>query len=166
MSAPRRHLLLGIHSPVQQPLHRALGDRRRNRVFAPAGCRLVNDNIGLSGYVCLQIAEKARHLSRGRYNRRRIVSRRVERDKSLANEIERAPDPTMPKMPTDPLDGLGEASAGLALRLRGIGPAHRLIVGEVEPQTASDLFRAPRHGPPPGHRQLELRGTSLLQFQF
>jgi hypothetical protein len=33
MSAPRRpaHLLLSIHSPMQQPLHRALGDRRRDQ---------------------------------------------------------------------------------------------------------------------------------------
>ena len=44
MSAPRRpaHLLLGIHSPMQQPLHRALGDRRRDRFFASAGCGVVN----------------------------------------------------------------------------------------------------------------------------
>jgi hypothetical protein len=41
MSAPRRpaHLLLGIHSPMQQPLHRALGERRRNWFLASAGCR-------------------------------------------------------------------------------------------------------------------------------
>jgi hypothetical protein len=53
MCAPRRpaHLLLGIHSPMQQPLYRALGDRRRDWFFASTGGRVVNDDIGLSGYV-------------------------------------------------------------------------------------------------------------------
>jgi transposase len=53
MSAPRRpaHLLLGIHSPMQQPLHRALGDRRRNRFFKSAGRRVGDDDVGLSGHI-------------------------------------------------------------------------------------------------------------------
>jgi hypothetical protein len=53
MAAPRgpAHLLLGIHSSMQQPLHRALGDRRRNRFFTSAGGRVVDDDVGLSGYV-------------------------------------------------------------------------------------------------------------------
>jgi hypothetical protein len=38
MSAPQRpaHPLLRIHSPVQQPLHRAPGNRRRDRFFTPS----------------------------------------------------------------------------------------------------------------------------------
>jgi hypothetical protein len=50
MGAPRRpaHLLLSIHSPMQQPLHRALCDRRRNRFFAAAGCRAIDNDVGLS----------------------------------------------------------------------------------------------------------------------
>jgi hypothetical protein len=124
MSAPRRpsHLLLSIHSAVQQPLHRALGDRRRNRFFASAGCRVVDDEIGLSGYVGLEIAQKTRNLARGRFDRRRIVSCGVTRDQSFANEIERTPDLTMPETPTDLFDGVGEASASLAITLRGIRP--------------------------------------------
>src|SRR5471030_202560 len=67
MSAPRRpaHLLLGIHSPMQEPLHRAFGDRRRNRFFASAGCRVIDDDVGLSGHISLEIAQEARHLARG-----------------------------------------------------------------------------------------------------
>ena len=63
MSTPRRpaHLLLGIHSP----LHRTLGDRRRNRFFLPARCRVVDDDVGLSGHISLQIAQEPRHLARG-----------------------------------------------------------------------------------------------------
>jgi hypothetical protein len=58
VGTPRRpaHLLLSVHSAMQQPLHRALGDRRRNRFFASARCRVIDDDIGLSGHVCLQIA--------------------------------------------------------------------------------------------------------------
>jgi hypothetical protein len=76
MGAPRRpaHLLLSIHSAVQQPLHRALCNRRRDRFFASAGCRAVDDDIGLSGYVRLKIAQKARHLPRGRGDASAAVS--------------------------------------------------------------------------------------------
>ncbi len=58
MSAFRRpaHLLLGIHSPMQQPLHRALCDRRRNWFFASAGCRVVDDDVGLSRHISLEMA--------------------------------------------------------------------------------------------------------------
>ena len=67
MSAPRRpaHLLLGMHSPMQQPLHRALGDRRRNWFFASAGCGIVDNDIRLSRNICVEVAQKARHLACG-----------------------------------------------------------------------------------------------------
>jgi hypothetical protein len=47
VGAPRRpaHLLLSVHSAMQQRLHRALSDRRRNRFFALACCRVVDDDI-------------------------------------------------------------------------------------------------------------------------
>ncbi len=37
------------------------------------------------------------------------------------NEIQRATDLTMPETPTDPFDGLGEASTSLPISLRDIG---------------------------------------------
>ena len=89
MSAPRRppHLLLGVHSPMQQPLHRAFGDRRRNWFFASAGCRVVDDNIGLSRHVLLEIAQQARHLAHGSSHRRRIVGCNVHCNDGFGNEI-------------------------------------------------------------------------------
>ena len=125
MSASRRpaHLLLCIHSPMQQPLHRALGDRRRNRFFASARCRVVDDDIGLSRHICLEIAQKARHLARGGGQSAPIVGRSVHCNDGFGDEIQRPPDLAMPQTPADPLDGLGEASTSLAISLRGVGPA-------------------------------------------
>ena len=71
-------LLLSIHSPMQQPLHCALGDCRRNWFFAAAGCRVVDDDVGLSRNICLEIAQKARHLACGGSNRRLIVGFRAD----------------------------------------------------------------------------------------
>jgi hypothetical protein len=42
-------------------LHRALCDRRGNRFFASAGCRVVDDDVGLAGHISLEIAQQARH---------------------------------------------------------------------------------------------------------
>jgi hypothetical protein len=36
---------------VQQPLHRAFGDRHGDRLLAPPGRRIIDDDIGLSAYV-------------------------------------------------------------------------------------------------------------------
>jgi hypothetical protein len=117
-----KHLLLNIHSALQRPLHRALSRCRRYRFFASAGCGVVDHEIGLSGYVGLEIAQKTRRLTRGRDGWRRIVSRGVKRAQGFANEIERAPDLTMPQTLTDPPDGLGEASPGPTIPLRGVRP--------------------------------------------
>ena len=73
MRASRRptHLLLRVHPPVQQPLHRALGGRRRDRFITASGSRIIDDHLGLSRHVCLKIAQDPRHLVGGRGNRRR-----------------------------------------------------------------------------------------------
>jgi hypothetical protein len=92
MSAPWRpaHLLLGIHSPMQQPLHRALGESRRNWFFASAGCGVVDDDIRLSRNICLEIAQKARHLACGGNNRLLIVGCNVYCNDGFGNEIQSA----------------------------------------------------------------------------
>ena len=71
MGTPRRpaHLLLSVHSEVQQPLNRALGDRRRDRFLASANCCVIDNDIGLSRYVRLKVAQKTRHLLRDRGKR-------------------------------------------------------------------------------------------------
>jgi hypothetical protein len=119
---PPTHLLLNIRSALQRPLHRALNRCRRYRCFASAGCGLVDHEIGLSGYVGLEIAQKTCHLAHGRDDWRRIVSRSTRRAQSFANEIERAPDLTVPQTLTDPPNGLGEASPGSTITLRGVRP--------------------------------------------
>ena len=89
--APQRpaHLLLGIHSPMQQPLHRALCDRRRNWFFASAGCGVVDDDIRLSRNICLEITQKARHLASGGSNQRPIVGCNLYCNDSFGNEMRR-----------------------------------------------------------------------------
>jgi hypothetical protein len=104
-------LLLGIHSPMQQPLHRALGDRRRNWFLASAGCGVVDDDTRLSQNICLEIAQKARHLACGGSNRRLIVGCNVYRNDGFGNKIQSPFDLAMPETPSDPLNRLGEASA-------------------------------------------------------
>jgi hypothetical protein len=41
------HLLLGVHPAMHQPLHCAFGDRRGNRLLAPPGRRIIDDDIAL-----------------------------------------------------------------------------------------------------------------------
>ena len=74
-------------------------------------------SLGLSGHVCLKIAQEPRHLARGRGNRRRRVGHGFKHDESFANEIQSPLDLAMPKTPADPLDGIGEAGACLAIVL-------------------------------------------------
>jgi hypothetical protein len=142
MGTPRRpaHLLLGVHPAVQQPLDRALSDRRRDRFVASAGCRVVDDDLGLSRYIRLKIAQKTRHLPRHRGKRRCVGGGYCSQ--SFVDEIESAPDLTMPETPSDSLDRLGKASTGLAITLRGVGPALRACPGITASKfRPSALFR-------------------------
>ena len=45
------HLLLGVHSAMQQPLHRAFRGRRRDRLLATPGCRVIDNDIGLIAFL-------------------------------------------------------------------------------------------------------------------
>jgi site-specific recombinase XerC len=47
----------GLRISEEQPLHRALSDRRRNRFFAAAGCGVVDDDVGLAGHISFEIAQ-------------------------------------------------------------------------------------------------------------
>lgn len=112
---------------------RALGDRRRDRFLASASGRVVDDDIGLSGHVCLELAQKARHFSRSRSNRRHIVIHGIHKNQGFRNEIQRTPDLTMPETPTDPFDGPGDANAGLAITLRRVGPTRGCLSDVLNP---------------------------------
>jgi DNA-directed RNA polymerase subunit RPC12/RpoP len=92
MSAPRRptHLLLSIHPAMQQPLHRAFGDRGRDRFLASPGLRIVDDDIGLPGHVCLEFNQEPRHLARRRSRRRDAFRRGLQRCPRFGNEIQSA----------------------------------------------------------------------------
>jgi hypothetical protein len=119
---PPAHLLLSAHSTMQQLLHRAFGDRRRDRFLASAACRVVDDDIGLSRNVRLKITQKSRHFPGGR-GKQRCGTGGVHCSESFVDEIKSAPDLTMPETPTDSLDRLDKTSTGLAITLRGIRPA-------------------------------------------
>jgi len=118
---------------MQQPLHRALCDRRRNWFFASAACGVVDDDIRLSRNICLEIAQKARHLACGGSNRRLIVGCNAHCNDGFGNEIQSAFDLTMPETPSDPLDSLGEASTSLTISLRGVGPTRGRLCDVLNP---------------------------------
>jgi hypothetical protein len=58
------HLLAGAHAAMQQPLHRALGGRRRDRLLAASRRCIVDDDLGLSGHIGLETTQHLRHLAR------------------------------------------------------------------------------------------------------
>jgi hypothetical protein len=115
------HLLLGVHPPVQQPLHRAFRDRRRDWLLAPPGRRIVDDDIGLTAYIGLEFAEKARHFQRDWTCRQGRCG--FERRHGFADESETASDLAVPEPPADPLNRFAQAGAGLAIRRRSVRPA-------------------------------------------
>src|SRR5208283_5890949 len=61
MRSSRRptHLLVGAHPQVQQPLHRALRGRRRDRLVVSPGSGVIDDQTGLPGYVSLEATKHA-----------------------------------------------------------------------------------------------------------
>jgi hypothetical protein len=85
------HLLLGVHPAVQQPLHRAFGDRRRDWLLAPPGRRVIDDDIGMPVYLCFEFTQKTRHSQR-----RRRFGRGFKRRHGFCDEVETAPDLSMP----------------------------------------------------------------------
>ncbi len=116
-------LLLGIQAAVQQPLHRALGDRCRDWLLPPSGCCIVDDDIGLAAYIRFEVAQQARNIQCHRSRRRGCLSDPFERHHCFADEREAPTDLSMPEPPADPLDRFGKAAAGFAFLRRSAGPA-------------------------------------------
>ena len=117
------HLLVGAHPAVQQPLHRALRCRRRYRLLAAPRCRVINDQLRLSGYIRLEASQHGGHLARRRGLWRRCRRRSFEDHQRFANKIESPSHLTMPETPMDVLDGIGKASTFLTLGRRVRRPA-------------------------------------------
>ncbi len=123
------HLLVRAHPAMQQPLHRALSGRRRDRLVAVPRRRIVDDQGGLSGHVCLKATQQSSHLARrlARRRGRRRGSNRVKSHQRIAREIECPLDLTVPQTPANVLDGVSKAGAFPTIVIRDIRPAlHRL----------------------------------------
>lgn len=82
----------------------------------------MDDDIGPSGHVSLQIVQKTYHLGRGGGHWRRVVGHDSHSDDVSANKIQNTADLTMPKTPTDPFDNLGDVSTSLAVSFPCVGP--------------------------------------------
>ena len=102
-----------------------IGSSRRRAV-------VVDDDAGLSGYISLEIAQEAHRLARGG-GRRRHIGYGIYDNRGFSYEIQGAFDLTMPETPSDPLDRLGEASASLAISLRGVRPARGCLCDVLNP---------------------------------
>ena len=109
------HVLLCVHSPVQQPLHGTFRDRRRNRLVLLSRRGVIDDDIRLSTNICLEIAQQTRHLAGGHSGQFVAVGDNIERDQRLANEIEGPSDLAVPQTPANPIDDFNESRTRLAI---------------------------------------------------
>lgn len=126
-------MLLCVHSPVQQPLHGAFRDRRRNRLVLVPRRGVIDDDFGLSTNICLEIAQQTRHLSRGHGGQLLGVGDTVERDQRFANEIEGPSDLAVPQTPADPIDDFNEIRTGLAIVRGDVRPAFGRLINMLNP---------------------------------
>src|SRR5271165_672906 len=147
MRSSRRptHLLVGAHPPVQQPMHRTLGGRRRYWLVVSPGGGIIDDQTGLPGYVSLEATKHACHLTRGRSVRRYRFGRGIEYHQGVSDEIERPLYLPVPETPTDMLDGVGQAGSFRAVARRGVRPALGGLSDMLNAQAALWIRRA---GPP------------------
>jgi hypothetical protein len=93
--------------------------------------------------VRLRIAQRTRR----RRSRQRNPGGGIHHTQSFANQIKGAPDLTMPETPTNPFDGLGEASVGLAITLRRVGPVLGHLGGMLHPHRKIEHDRSARNWP-------------------
>ena len=124
MRSPRRpaHLLLRAHPTVQQPLHRTLCGRCRYWFVASPGRRIVDDQLGLPGHVCLEVTRHRATLPAAAATGDAVSAVASSITKVSTNEIERPLDLAVPEAPTDVLDGVGEPGAFLTIAVRGVRP--------------------------------------------
>src|SRR5260370_12033581 len=101
MGSARRpaHLLIGAHSAMEQPLQRALRGRRRYRFLAVPRRRIIDDQCGLPGHVCLQTMKHSSHLARSGGCLRRRCGGGIEGRQGIAHEVECPPNLAPPPHP-------------------------------------------------------------------
>src|SRR3954463_10436840 len=110
---------LVAHPTVQQPLHRALRGRRRDRLVAALCRRIIDDQVRLPGDVSLEPSPQRRCL-RGRQCRLRHA---LKRGQGLPDEIQGTLHLTVPEAPADVLDRIGQPRLVRALARRVSGPS-------------------------------------------
>jgi hypothetical protein len=110
MSAPRTSAFDAGHSFADAAAI-ALGDCRLYRFFTATGCRVVDDHVGFSGHISLDITQEARPLACVGCAAR-IIGCNVHCNDGFGDETQRAFDLTMPETPSDPFDRLGEDQPG------------------------------------------------------
>jgi hypothetical protein len=94
--------------------------RRGNRLVLTLRRGVIDDDIGLSANICLEIAQQTRHLSRGHGDQLPTIGEIIERDQRFANEIEAPSDVAVPQAPANPIDDSNEIRARLAISCRFI----------------------------------------------
>jgi hypothetical protein len=135
MSASRRpaHVLLCVHSPMQQPLHGTFRGRRRDWLVLVPRRGVIDDDIGSSTNICLEIAQQTRHLSRGHGRQLLAVGETLERDQRFANEIEAASDLAVPRTPANPIDDFNEIRTHLTMVRGDVWPAFGRLINMLDP---------------------------------
>jgi len=120
------HVLARSHSAVQQPLHGALRRRSRERFVIQPRRRIVDDQIGETGYVGLQRGQCLRQVHRR--SCRHGFSRRLRCDgwQCPSDQIQCPPGLAMPKAPADVFDRIGE-----------FGPVPAVVDGVGRPATGT-----------------------------
>ena len=83
--------------------------------------------------ICLEIAQQARHLSRGHGGQLLAVGDTVERDQRFANEIEDPSDLAVPQTPANPIDDFNEIRTRLAIVRGEVQPAFGHLINRLNP---------------------------------
>ena len=94
---------------------------------------VIDDDIGLSANICLEIAQQTRHLSRGYGGRLLAVGDTVERDQRFAGEIEGPSDLAVPQTPANPIDDFNEIRTRLAIARGDVRPAVGRLINMLNP---------------------------------
>jgi hypothetical protein len=122
-----------VHSPVQQPLYGTFRDRRRNQLVLAPRRGVIDDDIGLSTNICLEIAQQTRHLAGGHSGQFVAVGDNIERDQRFANEIEGPSDLAVPQAPAKPIDDLNEIRTRLAIVRGDVRPTFGRLINMENP---------------------------------
>jgi hypothetical protein len=92
-------------------------------------CRaVIDDEIGLSTKICLEIAQQTSHLSRRHGGQLLAFGDTVERDQRFANEIEGPSNLAVPQTPANPIDDFNEIRTRLAIVRGDVRPAFGRLI--------------------------------------